>query len=118
MRTATMLAALALTACVSSPHPDPIESSESQVLVSNTIPRPLSAVAVTQCGLAVALYIQLDASHLLRADPRQSDLFTAVDGQQKQSQAGPMKWEDAYQLAGEAVLSSHVQLPCTDDPTT
>lgn len=79
-------------------------------------PRPLSAIAVTRCGLAVALYVQLDATHLLRADPRQSDMFTAVDGEQRQDSAGPMKWDDAYKLAQQAVLTSHVLLPCTDGP--
>jgi hypothetical protein len=73
---------------------------------------PLSAIAVSQCGLAVALFIQLDDKHLMRADPRQSDLFTNVDGHQVQSTAGPMKWEDAIGLASKAVLSSHVTLPC------
>lgn len=81
-------------------------------------PRPLAAVVVTSCGLAVSLFIQLDATHLLRADPRQSDIFTAVDGKQRQDTAGPMKWEDAYALAQTAVLSSHVVIPCPDDPTT
>jgi hypothetical protein len=81
-------------------------------------PRPLSAVVVTSCGLAVALFIQLDATHLLRADPRQSDIFTAVNGEQRQDTAGPMKWDDAYKLAQSAVLSSHVVLPCTDGPQT
>lgn len=80
-------------------------------------PRPLSAVVVTSCSMAVALFIQLDATHLLRADPRQSDMFTAVDGQMVQTQAGPIPWDDAYKLAQSAVLSSHVVIPCTDGPS-
>lgn len=80
-------------------------------------PAPLSAIVVTQCGLAVSLFIQLDATHLLRADPRQSDMFTAVNGKQVQSQAGPMKIDDAMVLAKAAVLSTNVTLPCTDGPT-
>lgn len=80
-------------------------------------PAPLSAIAVTQCGLAVSLFVQLDATHLLRADPRQSDMFTAVDGKMVQSQAGPMKWDDALALAKSAVLSTNVTLPCTDVPS-
>lgn len=79
-------------------------------------PPPLSAVVVTSCGLAVALFIQLDATHLMRADPRQSDMFTAVDGKMVQSQAGPMPWDDAYKLALAAVLSSNVVIPCTEHP--
>jgi len=90
---------------------------DTEVIVKPESSRPLSAVAVTQCGLAVALFVQLDESHMLRADPRQSDLFTAVDGQQRQSTAPPMAWDKAYQLAGSAVLSSHVILPCTDKPS-
>lgn len=80
-------------------------------------PPPLSAIVVTQCGLAVSLFIQLDATHLLRADPRQSDMFTAVDGKQVQSQAGPMKIDEAMVLAKAAVLSTNVTLPCTEGPT-
>lgn len=80
-------------------------------------PAPLSAIAVTQCGLAVSLFIQLDATHLLRADPRQSDMFTNVDGKMVQSQAGPMTIDQALTIAERAVLSTHVVLPCTDGPT-
>lgn len=99
---------------------DPMQPGElaTPATPPTAAPRPLSAVVVTSCGLAVALYIQLDATHLLRADPRQSDIFTAVNGEQRQDTAGPMKWDDAYALAQTAVLTSHVLLPCTDGPTT
>jgi hypothetical protein len=83
-----------------------------------TTPRPLSAIAVSQCGLAVALFIQLDALHLFRADPRQSDLFVAVNGEMLQTTAGPMEWKTAYKLAENAVLTTHVVIPCTDGPST
>lgn len=92
-------------------HHDPITTVHPDGKVT---PPPLSAVVVTNCGLAVALFIQLDATHLMRADPRQSDMFTAVDGKMVQSTAGPMPWEEAYKLAQAAVLSSHVVIPCTD----
>lgn len=100
-------------ACASTPAPqaDVVLPSDS------TVPRPLSAVVVTECGLAVALFVQLDPTHLLRADPRQSDLFTAIEGQQQQSGAGPMPWTQAYELAASATLSSHVVMPCRDDPS-
>jgi hypothetical protein len=79
--------------------------------------RPLSAIAVSQCGMALALFIQLDATHLMRADPKQSDLFVAQpDGTMKQTTAGPLKWEKAYALALSAVLTTHVVIPCTDRP--
>lgn len=99
---------------------DPMQPGElaAPATAPAAAPRPLSAVVVTSCGLAVALYIQLDATHLLRADPRQSDMFTAVDGVQHQGIAGPMKWNDAYTLAQTAVLTSNVQLPCNEEPTT
>lgn len=102
--------ALALAACATTPtqHAD---------LNSVGTARPLSAIAVSQCGLAVALYVQLDATHLLRADPRQSDLFVATDGQMQSQHAPPMKWEDAFALAQKAAITSHVLLPCTDGPT-
>lgn len=88
-----------------------------QVVPSVASPAPLSAIAVTQCGLAVSLFIQLDATHLLRADPRQSDMFTAVNGKMVQSQAGPMTIDQALAIAEKAVLSTNVVLPCTDGPT-
>jgi hypothetical protein len=79
--------------------------------------KPLSAVAVSECGMAVALFIQLDSTHLLRADPRQSDLFgVGPDGKMEQQTAGPIAWDDAYKLALSAPISSHVTLPCTDGP--
>lgn len=77
-------------------------------------PKPLSAIVVTQCGGALALFIQLDATHLMRADPVQSDLFTNVNGKMVQGTAPPMKWDDAYNMALQAVLSSHVIVPCTE----
>jgi len=98
---------------VSDVQPAPITTVHPDGVVT---PAPLSAVVVTSCNLAVALFIQLDATHLLRADPRQSDMFTAVNGKMVQSQAGPMPWDDAYKLAQSAVLSSHVVIPCTDRP--
>jgi hypothetical protein len=106
------VAVASLAACASAPH------QTAQPIISSTASRPLSAIVVSQCGLAVALYIQLDPTHLLRADSRQSDLFAAVDGQQQQTGAGPMPWDQAYSLAGSAVLTSHVLLPCTDGPST
>lgn len=79
---------------------------------------PLSAIAVTQCGGALALFIQLDPNHLLRADPRQSDLFTNVNGHMVQSTAAPMKWDDAYELATRAVITTHVLVPCERQEAT
>ena len=90
--------------------------SNREIVVKPNAPRPLSAIVVSECGFAVSLFIQLDATHLLRADPRQSDLFTAVHGKQKQSGAGPMSWDEAYRIASSAVLTTHVTLPCSDGP--
>lgn len=93
--------------------PDPIMILHPDGSVS---PPPISAIAVSQCGLAVALFIQLDSNHLFRADPRQSDLFTNVNGQMRQTSGGPMQWKDALELARSAVLTTHVTIPCTDGP--
>jgi hypothetical protein len=69
------------------------------------------------CLASIALFIQLDSTHLLRADPRQSDLFgVGSDGKMKQQTAGPIAGDDAYKLALSAPISSHVTLPCTDGP--
>lgn len=101
--------------CISQPTGSPITTLHADGTIT---PVPLSAIVVTQCGLAVSLFIQLDATHLLRADPRQSDMFTAVNGKQVQSQAGPMKIDAAMVLAKQAVLSTNVTLPCNEGPTT
>lgn len=77
-------------------------------------PPPLAAIAVSKCGLAVSLFIQLDANHLLHADPRQSEMFTNVNGKSVSSIAAPMPWKEAYDLAKNAVLTSHVYLPCDE----
>lgn len=111
MRCILVSAVASLCACTSIPKTD-------VVVADNSVSRPLSAIAVSQCGLAVALFIQLDSTHLLRADPRQSDLFTSANGQPQQSTAGPMEWSKAYELASSAPISSHVTIPCTDGPST
>lgn len=96
--------------------PDELKlSPDDQARVDST-PAPLSAIAVTNCGMALALFIQLDADHLFRADPRQSDMFTNIKGKMVQSAAPPMEWKVAYALAEKAVLTSHVVTPCTEGP--
>jgi len=74
--------------------------------------RPISAIVVSQCGEAIALYIQLDANNLFRADPKQSELFTNKDDEMIHTFGAPMPWDEAYDLASKAVLSSHVVIPC------
>jgi len=74
--------------------------------------RPISAIVVSQCGEALALYIQLDANNLFRADPKQSELFTNKADEMVHSFGAPMPWDEAYDLASKAVLSSHVVIPC------
>lgn len=86
---------------------------KQQAIVDSYKP-PLSAIAVTCNGLAVSLFIQLDADHLFRADPRQSDIFTNVKGTMVASHAAPMEWKVAYALAQKAVLTTHVAVPCAE----
>lgn len=81
-------------------------------------PKPLSAIMVSQCGGALALFIQVDANHLLRADPRQSDLFSNTDGKMVQSTVGPLEWGLAYSVAAQAVITTHVVVPCDSKETT
>lgn len=81
-------------------------------------PKPLSAIMVSQCGGALALFIQVDANHLLRADPRQSDVFSNVDGKMEQSTVGPLEWGLAYSVAAQAVITTHVVVPCDSKETT
>jgi hypothetical protein len=79
--------------------------------------KPISAIVVTNCGLAVALFVQLDQYNLFRADPRQSDLFTNVDGKMIVTHGAGMPWDEAYTLAASAILSSNVVIPCNEGPT-
>jgi hypothetical protein len=95
--------------------PDELKLNAEQQKAVDSFAPPLSAIAVTCNGMAVSLFIQLDANHLFRADPRQSDMFTAVQGKMVQSKAPPMEWKVAYALAERAILSSHVVVPCADD---
>lgn len=95
--------------------PDELKLDADQQKAVDSFAPPLSAIAVTCNGMAVSLFIQLDADHLFRADPRQSDMFTNVKGKMVQSKAPPMEWKVAYALAERAVLSSHVVVPCADD---
>lgn len=81
-------------------------------------PKPLSAIMVSQCGGALALFIQVDANHLLRADPRQSDVFANVDGKMEQSTVGPLEWGLAYSVAAQAVITTHVVVPCDSKEAT
>lgn len=81
-------------------------------------PKPLSAIMVSQCGGALALFIQVDANHLLRADPRQSDVFSNVDGKMEQSTVGPLEWGLAYNVAAQAVITTHVVVPCDSKEAT
>lgn len=103
--------------------PDELKLNAEQQKAVDSFAPPLSAIAVTCNGLAVSLFIQLDADHLFRADPRQSDMFTAVEQRglpphhkvMVQSKAPPMEWKVAYALAERAILSTHVVVPCADD---
>lgn len=81
-------------------------------------PKPLSAIMVSQCGGALALFIQVDANHLLRADPRQSDLFSNVDGKMQQSTWQSMEWGLAFGVASQAVITTHVVVPCDSKEAT
>lgn len=99
------------------PLPDVLQLSPDQQSSVDSTPAPLAAIAVTSCGLAVSLFIQLDADHLFRADPRQSDMFVNVKGKMVQSTAPPMEWKVAYALAEKAVLTTHVVIPCDGKST-
>lgn len=94
--------------------PDELKLDPAQQKQVDATAAPLSAIAVTCNGLAVSLFIQLDADHLFRADPRQSDMFTAVKGKMVQTKAPPMEWKVAYAIAEKAILSTHVVVPCAD----
>ena len=112
MKTSISALAAALLVCGCASVQPKLESSPQVKDV-----KPISAIVVSECGSAVALYIQLDQYNLFRADPKQSELFTNKDGEMVHTYGAPMPWGEAYDLAGKAVLSSHVVLPCRDGPS-
>lgn len=102
--------------CIIAPSPStPIFTIDGNGVMH---PKPLSAIMVSQCGGALALFIQVDANHLLRADPRQSDVFVNVDGKMEQSTVGPLEWGLAYNVAAQAVITTHVVVPCDSKEAT
>jgi hypothetical protein len=99
MKTSIVLVtALLICGCATAPTVTPDAKFEPVAKIKDV--RPISAIVVTECGLAVALYIQLDQYNLFRADPKQSELFTDNDGKAVHMFGAPMPWNEAYELAG------------------
>jgi peroxiredoxin family protein len=77
--------------------------------------QPISAVAVSTCGKAVAIFVTFDKKHMLRFDARSSTLFVVQDDgtvSETRSPAAPI--EAVTQIAASAAMTSHVVLPCTE----
>lgn len=78
--------------------------------------QPLSAIMVSQCGKALAVFVQVDATHLLRADQQQTDIFVG-DGDytnMKQVTSAPLKFDEALKLAESASIQTHVAVKCDE----
>lgn len=75
---------------------------------------PLVAIAVTQCGGLVALYVVLDERHMLRASLKTLALFEIQpDGKVVESARGPVPFDQAMDLAKRALIQTRVETACS-----
>jgi hypothetical protein len=75
---------------------------------------PIAAIAVTQCGGLVTLYVMLDDHHMLRAGAKSLALFEIqADGKVVESDREPMPFDQAMDLAKRAVIQTRVETACS-----
>lgn len=100
--------------CSSQP-PTPIEQGYPTPDVQATPSAPLSAVAVKcveDSGL-IALYVQMDATHLFRFDPKQTSILAASPaGEMKETDGAPIELQKAMEIAQTAVIQTAISVPC------
>ncbi len=77
------------------------------------ISTPLAAFVFAQCGGALALYVIVDSTHVLRFDPKQTSIFTLdASGKMAETDGPPTDFKQALDLAATAPITSHVTAPC------
>lgn len=77
-------------------------------------PIPIAAIAVTQCGGLVSLYVVLDERHMLRAGVKSLALFEIqADGKVVESEHAPIPVEAAMDLAKKAAIQTRVETACS-----
>lgn len=83
---------------------------------------PLSAIAVSceEEKKAIVLYVQVDATHLVRFSPRSTTILTAgKNGAESTEVSKPTTdFALAYALADKAAIKNHVMVPCSSGQAT
>jgi len=78
--------------------------------------QPLAAFALGQCSKALALFVVIDAEHVVRFSQAQTSMFVkGPDGKVTEHVGPPTDFSEAYRLAQSAAIISHVEAPC-DNP--
>lgn len=81
--------------------------------VPHTQAGPVVAIAVTQCGGLVALYVVLDERHMIRASAKTLALFEIQpDGKVIETARGPLPFDSAMELAKHARIQTRVETAC------
>lgn len=81
---------------------------------THTQAAPLIAIAVTQCGGLVALYVVLDERHMIRASLKALALFEIqADGKAIESSRDPIPFDIAMDLAKRALIQTRVETACS-----
>lgn len=105
-----IMAALLITALIgcAAPEPKRVEASPDEKVIS-----PIAAFDFSQCGGALALYVIVDTTHVLRFDPKQTTIFAAgPDGKVTESSGPPTPFEQALKIAESAGITSNTIAPC------
>lgn len=99
-----------LTAGCTKTTPDPSLGGTAP----HTQAAPIVAIAVTQCGGLVTLYVVLDSRHMLRAGAKSLALFEIQpDGKVAESDRAPMPFDQIMDLAKKAVIQTRVETACS-----
>lgn len=74
---------------------------------------PIAAIAVTECGRAVVIFVTLDAAHVLRFDGKSAAVYEVKpDGTVGLSEGEPVPIEAAMKIATSARIQANAALPC------
>ncbi len=96
-----MMASIALIGCVSVHQPKP-----------EIVPTPIAAFDFIQCGGALALFVIVDPTHVIRFDQKQTTIFTIENGKMTETNGPPTPFSQALQIAETAGITSNAIAPC------
>lgn len=81
-------------------------------------PKPIAAVNVSHCGGAMALFVIIDADHVIRFDVKETTTFTRIGDQIKEDHAPQTPFKNALELAETAGITTNVVVPCERQDNT